>query len=62
MATGVEGTETAAWDRSEPGGPLVYRGPTKDVINGWRVQTPPIVEFPEETLEEIYAKQVGRRE
>lgn len=56
--------EGRAYDRSEPGtGPTpVYNGPSKDALNGWRINTPPIVESPTETLEEVLAKQAGRRE
>lgn len=36
--------EERAYDRSEPGsGPTpVYEGPSRDVVGGWRINTPPI--------------------
>jgi hypothetical protein len=57
MATG----ENQAWNRSEPGtGPdPVYYDPGIDraIKNGWRRDTPPIVESPTETYEEVIDKQ-----
>jgi hypothetical protein len=57
MATG----ENQAYSQSEPGtGPApVYDDSQNDLAikGGWRRDTPPIVEDPNETLEEIYAKQ-----
>lgn len=55
-------SESRAFDRSEPGGNPIYNGPSKDAINGWRLPTPPIVENLDETLEEVLARQAGRRE
>lgn len=56
--------EGRAKDRSDAGtgAAPIYNGPTKDVVNGWRRTTPPIVVTPEETLEEVLARQAGRRE
>lgn len=42
--------ENRAYERSEPGtGPKpVYQPPTKDVVNGWRRETPPIAKEEDE--------------
>jgi hypothetical protein len=56
----MPGPDTSAWGRSEPGtGPIPVYDERKDLAieTRSRIDTPPIVEFPNETLEEIYAKQ-----
>jgi hypothetical protein len=48
-----------AYEISIPGtGPAPkFRPPTKDIVGGWRRQTPPIVESLTETYEHIISKQ-----
>lgn len=55
--------QARAYERSSPGtGPApVFVGPTKDALEGWRLNTPPIVESANETLAHVRAKQ-GRED
>jgi len=51
--------ENRAHERSSPGtnAAPIYQRITNDAKNGWRRQTPPIVESLNETFEHVIAKQ-----
>lgn len=56
----MPGPENSAWGRSVPGsGPTPIYDANDDlaIFTRSRVETPPIVESQDETVEEIYAKQ-----
>jgi hypothetical protein len=51
-------SEEQANERMSPGTHApVYQGPQRDTLGGWRRQTPPIVEYLDETIEHVLAKQ-----
>lgn len=61
----MPGPDGAAWQRSVAGSgptPIYDERVDKAISSRSRVDTPPIVEYPEETLEEIYAKQWDGKE